>query len=476
MLGVVALQQASAFSVFGPAEPFQTPTLDYITRYYYGNDSEIGGSKNFGEGSRLNVPILTYGFDPTFLNYFGSKGVAAVDSAMAVLNRLPAASKANLASFVTQGNQVNNYTAGAMSLTDIKSTVLSLMLEHMGLIGESHVWDLRNRVPEPGGTCLFEYSVINRNYDPVTYNPTAYVNGVQYYYSIWDGCSNGISVADAIENTVDQASPAETAFTAVATRYGYQPGGFYLGITRDDMGGLKYLYRHNNYAYEGLDSNSIALGNTSAYSPVNPFGGFGATNGFQGILGGVEKITYVKVGYDSLIGTAFTPKTYTYTIPFVTNNALKTLRVSRTIFQPDILFAAGDLVGPATTFPLTYSESTRGFNFLSNGVVSLGANTVQPAVIGAQEIITFNNVTPVYINISPYFLDQTQFAAYPILIWGSFDGTTNAPVVFPSGTSIAGLEQQVLEGGPSIPIGLYNPVSFNTNTTTTTTGTGGIVP
>ena len=44
-----------------------------------------------------------------------------------------------------QGNQQINYTAQALGLTDLKSTVLSIMLEHMGLNGETHVWDLHTR-------------------------------------------------------------------------------------------------------------------------------------------------------------------------------------------------------------------------------------------------------------------------------------------------------------------------------------------
>jgi len=76
-----------------------TADLDYGVRFYYQNIDvgtrlgylENGGPKNFGEGSRLAAPIVTYGFDDTFLEYFGSQGVAAVDSAMKVLNALPSA-------------------------------------------------------------------------------------------------------------------------------------------------------------------------------------------------------------------------------------------------------------------------------------------------------------------------------------------------------------------------------------------------
>ena len=37
--------------------------------------------KNIGEEYRRNTPVMYYTFDANFLDYFGSNGVAAVDSA-----------------------------------------------------------------------------------------------------------------------------------------------------------------------------------------------------------------------------------------------------------------------------------------------------------------------------------------------------------------------------------------------------------
>ena len=95
-LGLAVVQQVSGFTVSGPYETWQVQALDYQIRYWYGNETELGGPKNFDEGSRLNVPILTYAFDSTFLDFFGSDGVAAVDAAMSELNGLPSASDARL--------------------------------------------------------------------------------------------------------------------------------------------------------------------------------------------------------------------------------------------------------------------------------------------------------------------------------------------------------------------------------------------
>lgn len=262
----------------------------------------------------------------------------------------------------------------------------------------------------------------------------------------------------------------------MATRYGQQAGGYYLGVTRDDIGGLAYLYRPNNFAYETLDSNSTVLGSSSTtWNPVNTgeTNSAGTTN-FQGIFGGVNKITYLKVGFDSLLGTAFTPITYTYTIPVVTNGRLESLHVARTVTQPDIIFAAGDLtVEPFNVTPNNYPNPyIRTFGFGTNGLVTTGVNAVTATTISPQEIITFNDAGPAYFNENPSFLDSQQFIIYPTLQWASFNGSTNAPVLYPNEASIVALEQQVLTPNSSVPLGIYNPVTTNSTTNTSGTGTG----
>jgi len=459
-LACAAIQSASAFSVFGPAEGWQVPTLDYVTRYYYPvpsiGDVEIGGPKNYGQGSRLNTPIVTYGFDVTFLTYFGVKGVEAVDSAMAVLNALPAASATVPSKFLMQGNQQINYTAQALDMTDLKSTVLSLMLEHMGLNGETHIWDLHTRNGLTGPPpCLFEYVVLNRSYDPATYLPSSYVNGVNYTYQIWDGCPVSVAVADAIEFPVDGASAAELTFTAVATRYALAPGGYYLGLTYDDVGGLKYLYSENNLAFEALDPTSVASSLTAGGSPwdgvseTNGVAGAGGSAFVAGYLGGVEKITYVKLPSATILGGTFTPRTFSYNISaLTTKGALTSLHITRTVTQPDIVFSAGDLVGNTTGgAPFTYSAYARNFNFINSGAAVVGTGVV-PEVISPQETITFNDVAPIFVNFTTTFLNGGT-GEFPILLWGSFDGTTNTPVLYPSGSSIAQLTAALFSGANS---------------------------
>ena len=79
---------ARGFSLLGPyaswmdeAKSFRQPGLN------------IGVPMNFGDAYRWNVPAVTYGFDASFLEYFGSNGVVEVERAIDVLNNLPRASQ-----------------------------------------------------------------------------------------------------------------------------------------------------------------------------------------------------------------------------------------------------------------------------------------------------------------------------------------------------------------------------------------------
>jgi hypothetical protein len=477
--GLALLHQAAAFSLWGPAEPWQTAALDYGTRFWYSFvvltngteyvDAELGGTKNIGEGSRMNCGVVTYAYDATFLTYFGADGVKAVDAAMAVLNGLPkvSGSTPNLAEYLTQGNQRVNYSAQALGLLDLKSFTMTILLEHMGLSGETHVFDLRERIPVAGSTCDNYYFVILRNFDPVTYSPTTYVNGANYTYQIYNSCPPSADVGDAIESYVDP-EVLPYASTAVATYQSLQKGGFYLGLTRDDFGGLRYLYRKNNFNNENLDPTCVAGQSGSPWTIVvttntttTTAGGTATTvtaTNFQGLLGGVEKINFVKVKYNSTLGTAFLTNTAHFTIPVLTNGQVSSLPVTRTIPAPDIIFTAADLALPSV--PPSDIPFARTVTFVTTTVPVSPGGGVLPSVIAPQFVVTFSKVGPIYFNEDFYFLSQNQILAYPNFIWGSFDGSTNAPIVFPIGSSITTLEDEAASGG-GIPFSTWDPVSTN---------------
>ena len=94
-------------------------------------------------------------------------------------------------------------------------------------------------------------------------------------------------------------------------------------------------------------------------------------------------------------------------------------------------------------------------NFINNdginGVPALdGPGVISPVSAPRPINISFNKIGPFIFNQGPFpdgtgFLDEINNTGQGF-VWGSFDGTTNNPVVYPIGTSIQDLEQRVLGG------------------------------
>ena len=62
--------ESHAFALLGPVAPWMQATNGVI------QSGDIGGPMDIGSGYRWNVPVVTYGFDKSFLDYFGTNGVA----------------------------------------------------------------------------------------------------------------------------------------------------------------------------------------------------------------------------------------------------------------------------------------------------------------------------------------------------------------------------------------------------------------
>jgi hypothetical protein len=276
MLGLslgVAAQSAWAFSFYGPPEAFQVPANGYEKHAYYAyplgawtqfTDDFASHPRNLGEESRWNYPVVYYACDQSFLDYFGANGQAAVDAAAAVFNSLSNVDyySTDLHEFPVEESRLN-YTAKALHLFDLKSAAMELFIERLGLTDpERWTWCIRNKIPQPPLPCpFFYYTIIQRNFDPVTMAPSRYVNGNMFTYEIEQSCPPAIDFVDALEFLVD---PDGIYFTALATPkltlpdaafYGY----FHTGLTRDDMGGLRYLYSTNNMNVEAAGTNTITF-------------------------------------------------------------------------------------------------------------------------------------------------------------------------------------------------------------------------
>ena len=639
-LGLVVLpaRRASAFALMGTPEAWQTANLGYQKTVYVlipdgttwsiSSDDFAWHPHNLGEEYRGNTPVLFYTYDQSFLDYFGSKGVAAVDAAAAIINGLT-----NVSSFTPDLSEFPleeggyNYTAQALHLFDVKSAALELLFERFRLIApDNWTWCIRARVLPTGYACpQFDFLVVQRNWDPVTWEPSRYVNGTLFTYAIEQQCTP-TDLGDAVEFPADPSGG--NRYSALATLkvslpdaafYGY----FHTGLTRDDAGGLRYLYATNNmnteasgpgtvtsvldltttnllvtsnltlFAAQALTNDAagltalypglVDLGTTPiftnlvttnvtvvytnyptdpygtpphpvyitnrvttvatwyrhslanvftnsyatralvtvittnvAYNPLAPYGTppqtnvsvvsmvtnmtmgdfyimptnlcgvhivrtqltsiipitntFPAsnsvpvtTNTFPIISGafiyyftnhvfqinpilceantvalrqGIEKVTFIRRDYDSLLGQYFAPITNFYTLTSVTNYSLVRQTIQRVVTQPDILFTAADLAGGFPSIP-TVIRSAPTFEQDNTN------NLAGPGVIRGPATFQFNKVGPGYVNGTYPFASEESLALLDFA-WASFDATTNAPVIYPNGASIANLEDQVL--------------------------------
>jgi hypothetical protein len=444
--------KAPAFSLMGPFTSWQTTAIGYQLI------GDIGGPMNLSEEYRVTVPVLTYGFDATFLNFFGSNGVAAITAAMDILNTVPAASamSSNLAEFPLQAIGPANATAANLQVRDLKSAALSTMLGQLGLASpERWVFSLRDRTVIAGTT---NYLVIPRHFDPVTLTPTNVVNGVLYTYTVRDPIPLP-NYADAVETRVS-GNINNVTVASVDDGGGLLAGQFFTGLTRDDYGALRYLLRFNNVNVETLDASVSLAGVTSPYGPVT---GTNTTN----LVGtnvavatarrpGIDRVSFSGMAVDALLNLAITPVTNRYTDQYYMTNSLTLTNqvVQRVTTIPDVLFLAGDLTQPG---PIFVGDSISRLLISARWVNNSALNTVGgggglnfgPGVIPAAAsnttaiVITFSSLGPSRLNFSAAgarFLDERS--AITNGVWGYFD-TTTIFSVFPDGLTIQDLERQL---------------------------------
>lgn len=412
---VAGFQTAFGFALLGPFAPWMTAQLSYQDGGY-----SIGGPMNIGEGYRWNVPVITYGFDPSFVNYFGSNGVVAVQSAIQILNDLPPASQNSPTNYPFTVVR-ENYTAGSESLVDLKSFTLSLLIEHMGLAQPIRFMScLSNYVSATN------YTMLMRCFDPLTLAPTMTENGTEYNYDISiypppfqdvvivseytvnpDAYNNGYTMSVA-DNAVSAPFPFGQADTS-----GLAIGYFVLGLTYDDVGGLNYLLSPTNFALESLIPGVTGVG-TNASNFVN-----------SAIRPGVDKITFQQMVYDTNAGQ-YVPVTNLYTDSFLTNGLIQQQTLQRVITQPDVLFTVQDLEAQFHGGPVLFA-GTGTSNWVNNGTPNSGPGVIQPPVV-----IAFDELGPSLEHAATSnYSDPANFFAALLPSWGSFDGTTNAPIMYP---------------------------------------------
>src|SRR4029077_17569583 len=109
--------------------------------------------------------------------------------------------------------------------------------------------------------------------------------------------------------------------------------------------------------------------------------------------------------------------------------------------RPDFLFTAVDMnIGPQS--PIRFRISARSINFNANNALAglAGPGTIEPTTT-----ITLNKSGPIFYNQYTnqlHRLDELTQVVQPT--WASYDDSTNAPVLYPNGTSIQTLEDMIL--------------------------------
>jgi len=160
---------------------------------------------------------------------------------------------------------------------------------------------------------------------------------------------------------------------------------------------------------------------------------------------GVEQLRFFRADFDTLVGRFFKPITNQYTMYEITNGAIIPQTVVRVLTQPDFLMSAQDLEAGQGALPIDFVFA-RNVNFDVNNI---GAGIAGPGTIDPPppaNVIIFTKVGPTFENLG--LIDTNSFlqesSQFPVWSWGSFDGTTNPPVVYPNGLSLADIANEAL--------------------------------
>jgi hypothetical protein len=111
---------------------------------------------------------------------------------------------------------------------------------------------------------------------------------------------------------------------------------------------------------------------------------------------------------------------------------------------PDIVFTAED-IGRVGGIPITAARTDTS-NWVNNDAIN--GQDVQvdggPGVIQGPVFIRFSSLLPYFVNQTPFFLGGgglgggglygygDESTAFQSFVWGSFDGSTDAPIIYPA--------------------------------------------
>jgi hypothetical protein len=253
-----------------------------------------------------------------------------------------------------------------------------------------------------------------RNFDPETLAPTTVINGETYFAFI------NFQGTYALVIPYNPAAPFSYRAVAEAVDFDWvDSGAFFDRPSQDDAGGLGYLLSSDTQNFEnvlpdvhGTDTDPTQFVN-GAWRP------------------GVEKITFVSHPPGTNAG-GFGSFVYQFTDTYITNGVLRRQHLERVVEQPDFLFCAGDTGAGNSWTPWFVRTGTEGW--FNNAALNWDDPTkTGPGVIRPPVTITFQKLGPIVATTD----DGPPEPAWWLTAsaWGSFDGSTNAPVVYPAGVA-----------------------------------------
>ncbi len=161
----------------------------------------------------------------------------------------------------------------------------------------------------------------------------------------------------------------------------------------------------------------------------------------------------------------------------ITNNQYVKQTFQRIVTQPDILFNGEDMA--SLNFGVGQIGAAIGSRNVNFDVNNITPDNAGPGVINPPTTITLDTVGDIYGNgsLAETFLGTNQFldeqTQAGLLAWGSFDASTNPPIVYPNGTSIQDLENSlIISVTPTSLPAATNNYAFPTTFFTVTGGQG----
>jgi len=496
---VLAGQQAWGFAFlgpfFGPDATWQTIVLAYDMAYQNaglpGSPNwlgDIGGPKNLGEAYRRNDPYLFYSYDSTFTGWFGAQGVTNGDQAFTIMNNVFNAYPSgvdgytpNLTEFPFNSQDFNG-TAQGYYLTDLKSVILHLLVEQMGLAEpERYTWTLHDRVvfSPPGCPTGNTYLVVQRNYgyqDQTFTGPqtgtiyTPYVNNILYTYDILEDCGHhppawtAATVPFSVDTTIAE-------YTAVAANNfeggvedgqgGLEIGGFYTGLTEDDVAGLRYLMSSNNIEYEDPAAGSD-LEVTNPETPVQifplfPLESYALTNPPANVA------TFATAqGYGNLVIDPIYSNYYTLVTNWIVTSYFTNI-VGQNAGAPIFVVATnGYTLSWQTNYVYSF-DNLVPISYFTNTLAYLQTVTVGP-VVGQYAGTIGTNVSnqPIYLNIpsGQFYLLPTNSCGVNIVYTNSYFAGYYTNLMIALSTNTTGVAPNGFVGSESILVPLTNSVAL----------------